>query len=61
MIPASKARRWPNCSRCSSPAILPPCAMKSSGMHVGAVGQLIPVAERELFGDGPRPEGWDKP
>jgi hypothetical protein len=30
-------------------------------LHVGAVGQLIPVAEREIFGDGPRPEGWDKP
>jgi hypothetical protein len=59
MIPASKARRWPNCSRCSSPAILPPWEIL--GMHVNAARELVPIAERELFGDGPRPEGWDKP
>jgi hypothetical protein len=27
-------------------------------LHIGAVRQLIPVAEREIFGDGPRPDGW---
>jgi hypothetical protein len=27
-------------------------------LHVSAVGQLLPVAEREIFGDGSRPEGW---
>jgi hypothetical protein len=29
-------------------------------MHISAVRDLVPVAEREMFGDGPRPDGWDK-
>jgi hypothetical protein len=27
---------------------------------VSAVRELVPVAEREIFGDGPRPDGWDE-
>ena len=28
------------------------------GLHIDAVRELVPFAEREIFGDGPRPEGW---
>jgi hypothetical protein len=28
-------------------------------LWIDAVRALVPYAEREMFGDGPRPEGWD--
>jgi hypothetical protein len=31
------------------------------GMHVSSARELVPIAEREIFGDGPRPEGWEPP
>jgi hypothetical protein len=31
------------------------------GMHVSAVRELVPIAEREILNYGPRPERWETP
>jgi hypothetical protein len=30
-------------------------------LHIDTVRELVPVAEAEIFGNGPRPEGWEPP
>jgi hypothetical protein len=54
----------PSCKRFGSVIFLaghhPTAREEILAMHISAVRDLVPLAERQIFGDGPRPEGWDK-